>query len=134
MMAVTNGIHHLGLTVPNLTVTRNFLVDILGFQQVGEVPDYPAIFVSDGSIMLTLWQAIDPEKATPFDRKSNIGLHHFALKVANLEVLHTLHQTLKNTTDVIIEFAPEPLGGGTTHHMMCYIPSGIRVEFIAVGE
>jgi hypothetical protein len=70
---------------------------------------------------------------TVFDRKNNIGLHHFALKVANLDALHDLHQTLQNTPDVVIEFAPEPLGGGTTHHIMCYIPGGIRVEFIALG-
>ncbi len=31
-----------------------------------------------------------------------------------------------------MEFAPEPLGGGPAKHMMCAIPGGIRVEFIAV--
>jgi catechol 2,3-dioxygenase-like lactoylglutathione lyase family enzyme len=130
-MAITTGAHHIGLTVPDLMATRNFFVDTLGFRQVGERPDYPAIFVSDGSIMLTLWQTVDPEKATPFDRKNNIGLHHFALKVENLEALNALHQTLLSTTGVEIEFAPEPLGSGPIQHMMCYIPGGIRLEFIA---
>ncbi|WP_019508108.1 VOC family protein [Pleurocapsa sp. PCC 7319] len=130
-MVITKGAHHIGLTVPNLIATRNFFVDTLGFEQVGEVPDYPAIFVSDGTIMLTLWQANDPKQATPFDRKNIIGLHHFALKVENLETLQTLHQTLLNTPDVEIEFAPEPLGNSSTQHMMCYIPGGIRMEFIA---
>jgi hypothetical protein len=88
----------LGLDGAQLDGNAQLFVDVLGFQQVGEVPNYPAIFVSDGSIVLTLWQAIDPEKATPFDRKNNIGLHHFALKVADLEVLHDLHQTLQNTS------------------------------------
>jgi hypothetical protein len=32
---------------------------------------------------------------------------------------------------VKIEFAPEPLGGGPTRHMMCAIPGGIRLELIA---
>jgi catechol 2,3-dioxygenase-like lactoylglutathione lyase family enzyme len=131
-MAVTTGAHHIGLTVPNLMATRDFFVNTLGFQQVGEAPDYPAIFVSDGTIMLTLWQAVDPEKATPFDRKNIVGLHHFALKVPGLEALKALHQTLINTAGVEIEFAPEPLGGGPTYHMMCYIPGGIRMEFIAL--
>lgn len=98
------------------------------------MPDYPAVFVSDGTIMLTLWQADNPKQATTFDRKNNIGLHHFALKVENLEVLKSLHQTLLNTPDVEIEFAPEPLGNGSTHHMMCYIPGGIRMEFIALAS
>ncbi|MEM8718143.1 MAG: VOC family protein [Cyanobacteria bacterium P01_G01_bin.39] len=131
-MAITQGSHHIGLTVPNITATRNFFVDTLGFQQVREVPDYPAIFISDGTIMLTLWQAVDPDNATSFDRKNNIGLHHFALKVGSLETLKSIHQTLLNTPDVEIEFAPEPLGRGASQHMMFYIPGGIRMELIAI--
>ena len=132
-MAITQGTHHIGLTVPDIKATRNFFVDVFGFEQVGEVPDYPAIFVSDGSIMLTLWQAVAPANATSFDRKNNIGLHHFALKVASLETLKSIHQTLLNTAGVEIEFAPEPCEGLPAHHMIFYIPGGIRMELIAMG-
>lgn len=132
-MAITQGTHHIGLTVPDIAATRNFFVDILGFEQVGEVPDYPAIFVSDGSIMLTLWQALDPANATSFDRKNNIGLHHFALRVDSLATLKSIHQTLSNTPEVEIEFPPEPLGSSGTQHMMFYIPGGIRMELIAIA-
>lgn len=131
--AATQGAHHIGLTVLDLQQTRTFFVDTLGFKQVGEKPDYPAVFVSDGTIMITLWQAVNPEQATPFDRKNVIGLHHFALKMESLTVLNELHQTLTQTPGVEIEFAPESLGGSPMHHMMCYIPGGIRMEFIAVG-
>ena len=130
-MAITKGAHHLGLTVPDLSRARTFFIDTFGFQQVGEVPDYPAVFLSDGTLMLTLWQAVDPANATAFDRKNVIGLHHFALTVESLETLNSLHQTLLDTEGVDIEFAPEPLGGGPTHHMMFYIPGGIRMELIA---
>ncbi|GAB4373335.1 MAG: hypothetical protein Kow00121_16460 [Elainellaceae cyanobacterium] len=133
-MAITQGAHHIGLTVPDLTATRDFFVNVLEFKQVGEVPSYPAFFLSDGTTLLTLWQAADPATATPFDRKNNIGLHHFALKVENLETLKSLHQTLTTTEGVQIEFAPEPLGGGPTHHMMFYIPGGIRMELIALAS
>jgi catechol 2,3-dioxygenase-like lactoylglutathione lyase family enzyme len=133
-MAMTQGSHHIGLTVPDLTATRNFFVDVLGFKQVGEVPNYPAFFVSDGTLLLTLWQAADPGNATPFDRKNNIGLHHFALKVESLDMLKSLHETLASTDGVEIEFAPEPLGGGPTQHMMFYIPGGIRMELIALAS
>ncbi|MEM8676993.1 MAG: VOC family protein [Cyanobacteria bacterium P01_G01_bin.67] len=112
--------------------TRNFFVDILGFQQLGEVPDYPAIFLSDGTLLLTLWSAADPDNATPFNRKHNIGLHHFALKVENLAALQSIHQTLLNTPGVEIEFPPESLNGMTAQHMMFYIPGGIRMELIAL--
>jgi catechol 2,3-dioxygenase-like lactoylglutathione lyase family enzyme len=131
--AITHGLHHLGLTVPDLAATKAFFVDTLGFRQVGEKPDYPAVFLSDGTTMITLWQAAAPASATPFDRKANIGLHHFAMRVDGADALDALHTKLKATAGVDIEFAPEPLGGGPTRHMMCYIPGGIRMEFIATA-
>ena len=129
--AATRGVHHVGLTVPNLAEARAFFIETLGFTQVGEKPDYPATFVSDGSVMITLWQAANAESAVPFDRRNVIGLHHVALKVESAEALEALHEKLAATAGVAIEFAPEALGGGPLKHMMCAIPGGIRVEFIA---
>ena len=128
--AVTNGVHHIGLTVPDLEKTRTFFLETLGFEQVGEVPDYPAVFLSDGSIMLTLWQASDPASAVSFDRKNVIGLHHLAFTVGT-DSLDVLYERLKGTAGVSIEFAPEPLGELPVRHMMCNVPGGIRVEFLA---
>jgi len=128
---VTKGAHHIGLTVPDLAQTRAFFLEILGFSQVGEVPDYPAVFVTDGTVMITLWQATDPASAIAFDRKNVIGLHHLALAVADAGRLAELHDRLTRCAGVTMEFAPEALGGGAARHMMCHIPGGIRVEFIA---
>ena len=130
--AVTRGAHHVGLTVPDLAATHGFFVDSLGYEQVGEVPDYAAVFLTDGATMITLWQAENPVGAVPFDRKNVIGLHHLALNVDDAEALDALHGRLEADGGVAIEFAPEPLGGGPARHMMCAIPGGIRVEFIAV--
>ncbi|MDD9903564.1 MAG: VOC family protein [Rhodospirillaceae bacterium] len=130
--AATEGVHHVGLTVPDLAKTAAFFTQTLGYDQVGERPDYPAIFVSDGTVMITLWQASDPANAVAFDRKNVIGLHHMALKVASQDALDTLHDKLKNTDGVEIEFAPEPLRDGPVRHMMTAIPGGVRIEFIAV--
>lgn len=127
----TQGAHHIGLTVPNLEQARAFFIDVLGYSQVGERPAYPAVFVSDGAIMITLWRASDPGTATAFDRKNVIGLHHLALKVADRAALDALHARLATADGVEVEFAPEPLGDGPVAHMMCAIPGGIRVEFIA---
>ncbi len=129
--AVTKGAHHIGLTVPNLEETRSFFVETLGFSKIGELPEYPAVFLTDGTTMLTLWQATDPDNAVPFDRKNNIGLHHFALTVADSGVLDSLYHKLDTSKGCDIEFAPEPLLGGPTKHMMCFIPGGIRMELIA---
>ncbi len=128
---LTQGVHHVGLTVPELQKTTSFFVDVLGYEQVGEVPDYPTVFLSDNQVLITLWQATDPERATPFDRKNVIGLHHLALTVRDEVALKELHQRLAQVDGVAIEFAPELLGDGPTQHMMCFIPGGIRTEFIA---
>lgn len=128
---VTQGAHHVGLTVPDLAKAASFFTETLGFDQVGGRPEYPAIFVSDGTIMITLWQATDPSTAVAFDRKNVIGLHHLALRVENAEALDALHGTLKDTDGVEIEFAPEPIGDGPVRHMMTTIPGGVRVEYIA---
>ena len=130
-MKQTNGVHHVGLTVPDLAKTKRFFVNVLGYEQVGEKPDYPAVFLSDGTTMITLWQATDPSVAAPFDRRNVIGLHHLAIHVGDRDALASLHGRLREIDDVAVEFAPEPLGAGPTEHMMTRIPGGIRVEFIA---
>ncbi|MBY6065170.1 VOC family protein [Leisingera aquaemixtae] len=129
--ALTKGAHHIGLTVRDLGETRDFFTGTLGFAQVGELPDYPAVFLSDGTTMITLWQAQDPATAVPFDRKNVIGLHHLALTVDGSAALVALHETLAATAGVEVEFPPEPLQGGPAQHMMCAIPGGIRMELIA---
>lgn len=129
--AITVGVHHLGLTVPKLGAARKFFIHGLGFEQVGEVPGYPAVFVSDGTVLITLWQAEDPESAVPFDRRRVIGLHHFALKVDGATGLEDLHDKLSRRDDVEVEFPPESLGAGPARHMMCRIPGNIRLELIA---
>ncbi len=129
--ATTQGTHHVGLTVPDLQAARAFFIDGLGFAQVGEKPDYPAVFVSDGVVMITLWQVEDPASAVPFDRRRVIGLHHLALQVASPSALEALHERLARRDDVEIEFKPAPLGGGPARHMMCRIPGNIRLELIA---
>ena len=129
--ATTRGVHHVGLTVPDLEPARRFFLEALHYRQLGEVPEYPAVFLSDGTTMITLWQAEDSKSAVPFDRKRVIGLHHLALTVENKVALKDLHHRLRGRDDVEIGFAPEPLGNGPTQHMMSLIPGGIRVEFIA---
>jgi catechol 2,3-dioxygenase-like lactoylglutathione lyase family enzyme len=130
-IARTRGAHHVGLTVPDLNAARRFFVEALGFAPAGEVPDYPAAFVSDGALMITLWQAEDPDAAVPFDRRANIGLHHLALRVGNSAALNRLQRDLARRDDAAIEFQPEDLGDSGLQHMMIRIPGNIRLELIA---
>jgi len=128
---ITQGIHHLGLSLPDIKQTAAFFIEHLHFKQVGEKPDYPAIFVSDDTVMLTLWQLNDVESSHGFDRKHNVGLHHFALNVTSIKQLNQLYQQFLTLDNVEIEFSPEPLAGSPFYHMMCFIPGGVRLELIA---
>lgn len=126
----TTNIHHLGLAVSKLEETVRFFVDTLGWKEAGGKPEYPSKFVTNGIILLTLWQVKEPKAAIAFDRHNNVGLHHFAISVDSLEKLNELYETLKIMDNVTVEFGPELLGGGPRVHMMIYEPSGIRIEFI----
>jgi len=130
---LTAGLNHLGLTVKDLEASTSFFVDTLGWRLAGGDADYPANFVTDGAVFVTLWRAVDPESATSFNRKTNVGLHHLALTVADVETLEELHEAFKADPSVRIEFGPELSGGGPTVHMMVYEPSGARIEFAVPG-
>ena len=126
---LTSGIDHIGLAVHNLDDTRNFFIQCLGWNLVGERPAYPAAFVSDGHVVLTLWQVTNQDKLVAFDRKTNVGLHHLALRVASEEALNDVFARVSAWPGVVAEFAPENLGEGPKRHAMVYEPGGIRLEF-----
>lgn len=126
------GIHHLGLAVSDLAGSCSFFCDLLGWTQVRKIDEYPAIFVSNGSIMFTLWQT--DESSAPFDRKRNVGLHHVALLMDSEEELIQLYKVLEKSDLAHIEFSPESLRDSLVQHMMCIEPSGIRIEFIWVPQ
>jgi len=129
---ITKGAHHIGLTVSKLEESARFFTSLLGWKEVRRKEDYPAIFVSDGQILLTLW-AIREGPLEEFNKNKNVGLHHIALSIADEETLNRLYERLKEN-GVEIEFSPELLGPGPAKHMMCYEPSGIRVEFTWPGK
>lgn len=127
---LTKGVYHIGLSVSKLEESAKFFVQYLGWFEVRRDIEYPAIFVSDGINMVTLWGMADSLKARDFNRRKNVGLHHVAFEVASIERLSEVYGILSQASDVIIEFAPELLRDGPAQHMMCTETSGIRVEFI----
>ncbi|MBL4782652.1 MAG: VOC family protein [Porticoccaceae bacterium] len=133
-MSDTKGINHLGLTVDNLEESKNFFVELLGWEESGYDKLYPRTAVSDGSVRLTLWQVDRSLDVAPFDRRRNIGLHHLALEVESEEALNELHVKLLKYPGANIEFPPELVGEGPRKHLMCNEPGGIRIEFIWLGS
>jgi len=128
---ITKGAHHIGLTVSKLEESAEFFVSLLGWKEVRRDDKYPAIFVSDGITMVTLWSTKE-EPPNPFNKNKNVGLHHVAFHVESEDVLNSTYEVLK-ANGVKIEFAPEFLRQGPAKHMMCIEPSGIRMEFIWPG-
>lgn len=129
-MAETQGLHRLGLTVRDLDQTTDFFLSALGWTELPRDPSYPRTMITDGKLILTLWQVEAARNGPAFDRKANVGLHHVAIEVASNEKLEELGSTLASWPDVAIEFAPEELAGGPKRHMMFAEPGGLRIELI----
>lgn len=125
----TRGFDHIGLSVNKLDASTSFFTETLGWSLRGGDPSYPANFVSDGHMFITLWATDRSKKAVEFSRKHNVGLHHLAIRMSSFEALEQLYQKLKKRKDVVIEFAPELAYGGPAKHMMIREPSGNRLEF-----
>lgn len=128
--SAVGGIDHVGLAVTKLGASEQFFTETLGFSFTRRDDDYPAVFLTNGHVIVTLWRVTDPSTAIPFDRKHNVGLHHLAFAVDSFAALDALHARLARAPGVRIEFAPEPLSGGPARHMMIREPSGNRLEFI----
>src|ERR1700740_1542958 len=72
----TCGVDHVGLSVRDLESTRRFFCDCLGWRVVGERPEYPAAFVSDGHQIVTLWRGGAAGPAGAVDPRLNLRPHH----------------------------------------------------------
>jgi catechol 2,3-dioxygenase-like lactoylglutathione lyase family enzyme len=99
----TCGVDHVGLSVLDLESTRRFFCDCLGWCVVGERPEYPAEFVSEGHPTVTLWQVEAPERAVAFDRRTNVGLHHLAFSVADRAGLDALYERVARAFSFVLE-------------------------------
>lgn len=133
MSARTLGLDHLGLTVPDLDKTVSFFTECLGWKEVGGKPDYPSKFISDGNCVLTIWQA-QTDSPTRFDRKTNLGLHHVALKIADEDTLNSTFAKIKDWPGVNVECSPELSGAGPRIHFFINEPGGLRMEFVCTPQ
>lgn len=130
VLSETKDVHHIGLTVADLSSSQRFFTEYVGFHLVGKDESYPSVFLTNNKLMITLWQVSDQTSYVSFDRKNNVGLHHLAFGVESLDSLTKLYTELKNDPLVKVEFSPELLGSGPAQHMMVYEPGGNRIEFI----
>jgi len=79
----TGGIHHLRLTVTDVERAREFYTGVLGFQVAMELPS--GVVLSNGSVMVGLGPAPDPDRAISGDRfdENRVGLDHLSFSVGS---------------------------------------------------
>lgn len=94
---ITKGTHHIGLTVSKLEESAYFFISLLGWKEFRRNEEYPAIFVSDGNIMVTLW-AIKEQPSNQFNKNKNknVGLHHVAFHLESESELNNLYEKLES--------------------------------------
>lgn len=115
MLTGVNGIHHIALSVPDLAVARNFYVDLLGFEVVGEMSwdqsmsvgkDGPASAIDNilgiksssarqlmlraGNLCLEFFEFAYPLQTpqAPDKPVNTYGYTHFALDVTDIESVY----------------------------------------------
>ncbi len=121
-MAITKGVHHVGLSVTNLGATKDFFVEILEFE-VLEYVEGDHAFVTDGTTMITLWPTAEVEVEV-----KTAGLHHIAFEVESLAVLRKIEERMKQN-NIRLQFNGIGEQGYGLTSLFCYGPSGIRIEF-----
>lgn len=79
----TGTIHHLRLTVTAIDRACEFYTGVLGFQVAMEFPS--GVLLSNGSVMVGLGLAPDPDRAISGDRfdENRVGLDHLSFSVGS---------------------------------------------------
>ncbi len=83
----TGAVHHLRLTVSDVERSRAFYTEVLGFQQVMDLPS--GVFLTNGVVGLGIGPSPDPGRAPAGDRfdEARIGLDHLSFQVASRDAL-----------------------------------------------
>ena len=90
----TSAAHHVKLTVSDVGRTRDFYTSLLGFEVAAEFG--PVTLISNGSFLIGLSTAPEPEEAITGDRfnENRIGLDHLSLGVADRQALELAAELL----------------------------------------
>lgn len=80
----TEAIHHLTLTVTNLSRAVEFYTELLGFQKAMDLSP-SRVLLANGKSILALTEAPDPAQAIRDDRfnENRVGLDHLSFNVSN---------------------------------------------------
>jgi glyoxylase I family protein len=79
----TGAVHHVALTVSDVTRSAEFYTQLLGFQKLMDLG--PRILIGNGSLIVGLTPPPDPSQAIQEDRfnENRLGLDHLSFSVAS---------------------------------------------------
>jgi len=117
-------LHHVALTVKNLSESKDFYEKFFGFKQKKffEKPDEKAkaVFLECGNTQIELWEFIDP---LPYQKENlnRIGIRHLAFEVENLD------DFVKKLPEDLVQ-KPAKIGASGGKYCFLKDPSGIDIE------
>ena len=129
MPLATGTINHFALTVTDKDRSRDFYVNVLGFQYVTEFG--PKYLLSNGQVILALNEAPDPARAISSDRfdENRVGLDHISFSVGSRNDLEKAIQEFDHLS--IPHGEIKDLGGLDILVLAFRDPDNIQVELTA---
>jgi len=125
-MSVPKEIGHLVLNVTDVERSTKFYRDVVGFQVSRYRPDGTGAFLTCGVVHHTLALFKAPAGAQP-RQKGQIGLNHFAFKVASYQALQEAHKRLVEASATIDHIVDH----GMTRSVYFLDPDGIEMELFS---
>ena len=118
---------HVGLNVSDLSRSKMFYQEVLGFQLIGESQEEGRRFVFLGNgekLVLTLWEQSEGRFG-----KHQPGLHHLSFQVENMEQVAAYQDKLRRLDVPILYEGIVPHGEGMASGGIFFEdPDGIRLE------
>lgn len=126
----TGAVHHVTLTVTDLTRSREFYTSLLGFQVALEYG--PKLLLSNGHMILAVAPAPNPDRAISGDRfdENRVGLDHLSFSVGSRDDLEAAARLFEEHNVPHGEI--EDLGAGLRLYVLAFRdPDNIQLELSA---
>ena len=144
------GIEHFGITVPNLEEAKHFFIEILGCDLVfdgGQVDPDPKFMTNNLSVSpssklkysflrcktgpnIEIFEYTAPDQKVICPKNSDVGGHHLAFYVEDIEIAVQYLQTKNITIQGDVNFITEgPAGGSAWVYFLA--PWGLQLELVS---
>jgi catechol 2,3-dioxygenase-like lactoylglutathione lyase family enzyme len=127
-------VHHIALTVTDLSTSRSFyqpILSFLGYTSLNSFPDFDLWNSPDTGATLTFWQAkLDLIDHRQFDYAP--GLHHVAFTATSRQQVDRFYQLLLKLKADVVDVPAEYSYSPGYYAVFFRDPDRIRIEFVYV--